>query len=502
MKIEIDKKGLGYALMLAGIAGALFAEAGFIAKEIRRLSDAPSLPPETVVRIQEPADENSFYLEPPTASPRFLSKSEVVKKRDTLVWEKRDFIFADLDAMSVSLYAGGALQNSFPIVAKAEEGSFFAVPGGFYKIQGKAAEHIAKINTGRLAWAVYLYGNYLIHAVSAAPKTAGLAAGVAGRHPGGIQLSPGDAKGLFNFARQGMSVLVSGGAAPEDVAFQYFRKSVLPHSVPEVSAASIIAADLESGEILFEKNKNDAFPIASVTKFITALVAQERMAPAKLLVVGDEALRTYGNAAGLVRGEIFRADELLYGMILPSSNNAAKMFELAVPDFVAHMNEKAKEIGMPRTFFGDSSGLSRENISSAADLFTLLQYLDSANPDILAVSREKSRTVTSQNKLKTHVWTNINWPRGDARFLGGKAGFTDDSLQTMAGIYNVRAAEYGGRKIGIAALGSHDRIRDIRAVINYLEQNYVYGFAVSKGNSKLHPVASGAAVFEAVENLR
>lgn len=501
MEFEVDKKGLRSAAIVAAIAVILLVAGNFAVREGRRMFTAPALPapPEAAAPLEAQIDDNAFYLESSSTKPIFLGAKDLKKKREALVWEKRDFAFADLDAMAMTLYASGTLRSSFPIVAKPSLGSFFAPPDGFYTIQGKATEHISKIDRGRFSWAVYLYGNYLIHAALPASKTAGILGGTASPHAGGIQLASADAKELFAFARDGMPVLVSGSATAQGVSFTYFRKSLLPHSVPEVSAASVLAADLETGEILFEKNKNDAFPIASVSKLVTALVAEERISPSRLLVVGDEALRVYGNAAGLVRGEIFRADELIYAMMLSSSNNAAKMYELAVPGFIGYMNEKAREIGMAHTSFRDSSGLSQDNVSSAQDLFTLLQYLDVKHKEIVDMTRGKSRTAASQNKLKTHVWANINWPREDKRFLGGKAGFTDDSLQTMAGIYTVRASEYGGRKIGIAVLGSRNRISDIRAVIGYLEKNFIYGSAVSKAGGAA-PVVSGAAVYEAVQS--
>ena len=496
MKVEIDVKGLLAAFAMAGIAVLIFAVGDAAIQRRQDAGDSAPPAPESAATAEEPEEENEFYLDPPGDRPVFLSRSDVAKKQSALIWEKRDFVFADLDAMRVILYASGTPRSSLAIAAKPEQGSFFEMPDGFYAIQGKAERHNSKISKAGFPWTVYLYGNYLIHAEVPRQKTAGLLSSASRERVGGIRLASDDAKTLFRFARPVMPILVSGGATPADISFAYFRKTVLPHSVPEVSAASLLAADLETGQILFEKNKNDAFPIASVSKLVTALVALERIPPSRLLVVGSEALREYGNAAGLVKGEIFRADELLYGMMLPSSNNAAKMYELAVPDFIPQMNEKAREIGMAQTRFRDSSGLAQENISSAKDLFTLLQYLDEKHQEILAVTREKSRIASSKNKLKTHAWTNINWPRDDKRFLGGKAGFTDDSLQTMAGIWRVRAAEYGGRKIGIAVLGSRNRISDVRSVIAYLEKNFIYGSAASQAGGA-EPAASGAAASEA-----
>ncbi|TSD03261.1 MAG: D-alanyl-D-alanine carboxypeptidase (penicillin-binding protein 5/6) [Parcubacteria group bacterium Greene0714_36] len=231
---------------------------------------------------------------------------------------------------------------------------------------------------------------------------------------------------------------------------------------------------------------------------MTAVVAMEDIEPKKMLTVTDEALRTYGDSGGLARGETFRSEDLLHGLILPSSNDAAAVFQSALPDFLDRLNEKAREIGMRKTVFEDASGLSGNNMTSAENLFTLLQYINARHPDLLALSREPMATQTSENKKKRHFWTNVNWPRGDARYLGGKAGFTDDSLQTMAGIWSVRVSEYGGRKIAISLLGSRNRVRDVRAVITYLEQDFIYGFAFDTDKSKTKPADRQANIQDAV----
>jgi len=223
---------------------------------------------------------------------------------------------------------------------------------------------------------------------------------------------------------------------------------------------------------------------------MTAAVAIEELEPDKLVSVTDQALATYGDSAGLVRDEVLRAGDLLYALILTSSNDAAAAFREAIPEFLAKLNEKARSLGLYRTFFVDPSGLAPENVTSAGDLFGLLQYLDSQHPEILALSRERVSIRASENNKKRHVWSNINWLAGDPRYLGGKAGFTDDSLQTMAGIWSVRLTEYGGRRIAIAVLGSRNRVRDARAIIDYLEQNFVYGFAAKNAGSQ-HRAAGG-----------
>lgn len=485
MEIEIDKKGLIYAFELVLVAGIIAVSAHFAAREIVAFSVPVPADDILSVPLADAPDENAFYIEPPTASPVFLSAEDIAKKREALIWEGRDFLFVDIDRGMVMRYEAGVAQGEYPIPSSGGGEGFFEVPRGLFAIQGKAERHASQLGRRSFAWVTYLFGNYFIRATDGKPG-------------GGITLHPSHARDIFVHAVEGMPALVSRRDTPEDIAFSYVRKNNLPHRVPEVTAAAALAADLQTGEALFEKNARDAYPTASLTKLMTAVVATEDMEPDALLTVTDEALAAYGDSGGLVRSETFRAADLLYGLILPSSNDAAAVYQLSLPDFLRRINAKANVLGMGRTSFEDASGLSGNNVTSANDLFALLRYINERHPDLLALSREPSVIRQSVNKKKQHVWTNVNWPRGDARYLGGKAGFTDDSLQTMAGVWSVRVSEYGGRKIAVILLGSRNRIRDVRAVIGYLEQDFVYGFAFEPGKQKGKPAEAQANIEQAI----
>lgn len=491
MEIAVDKKGMYSALELCVVAGVIAVSAQFIAREIAAFSEAPPADDISLAPLAPLPDENAFYIEPPTSAPVFLTGEEVQKKYQALVWEGRDFLFVDVDSAVVTRYEGGVAQNEYPVLSSSGGERFFEVPQGLYTVQGKAERHFSQITRQYVPWAVYLFGNYLIRAERTHKSKKS-------QKSSGIQVAASHARELFQYAKEGMPVLVARTDSPTDIHFSYVRKNNLPHRVPEVAAAAALAADVETGEVLFEKNKNDAYPTASLTKLMTAVVAREEMAPRMILTVTDEALGTYGDSGGLVEGETFRAGDLLRGLIIASSNDAAVVYQLAVPDFLARLNEKARAIGLSKTFFEDASGLSGNNVASASDLFTLLQYISGHHPQLLALSREPLATQISENKKKRHFWSNINWPRGDARYIGGKAGFTDDSLQTMAGIWSVRVSEYGGRKIAVVLLGSRNRVRDVRAIINYLEQDFIYGFAFDPGKNKSKPAAAQASIQEAV----
>lgn len=231
---------------------------------------------------------------------------------------------------------------------------------------------------------------------------------------------------------------------------------------------------------------------------MTAVVALENIKEGEIITIDDGTLTTYGNSAGFIKGETFKAVNLLYPLILPSSNDAAKAYELELSNFLELMNKKAAELGMTKTYFADSSGLDQNTASSAADLFKLVQYIYTEHPKILEISKLNEYGAYSENKKKKHAWTNINWPRGDKRFMGGKAGWTEDSLQTMAGIYALRMSEYGGRPMAIITLGARNRINDIKSIINYLEQEFIYGFVLTNESSRRPTPRSGASLHEAV----
>lgn len=471
MKFEVtlDLKRIGYGLVFLTLALTGIGGIGFMMHEIIRLAPAPA--PDSQLLAQKPheeAERETVYLDLPNAKPKFLDRDEILKKRDALIWEKRDFVVADLADMLLTTHQRGIKDESYPIVATGTAGSFFEIPSGLYAVQSKTPMHRSKISNANFPAVLHLFGNYFIHgAVSRAHNSA--------ETTGSVALSPEDARKIFNAVSEGTPVLVFNNTAHAEPEFSYVRKNNLPHRVPEVTAAAVLATDLETGTILFEKNKQDAFPIASVTKLMTAAIATETIPTSTPLTVSQEALNTYGNSAGLTKGEVFSAAKLLYGLILPSSNDAARMYELAKDNFLAAMNQKAEGLGMTHTRYADSSGLSKESISSASDLFKLLRYIADNHPDILEVSRYPQYATVSEAKNIRHVWRNVNWPSGDSRFLGGKAGWTEDSLQTMVGIYGINPSEYGGRRIAVVVLGSRDRVRDTRAIIRYIEQGFIYG---------------------------
>ena len=425
---------------------------------------------------------------------------EAAAKRDSLIAEKSNFLFADLATMSVSLYAKGQKQKTFAILAAGAIGSFFEMPNGFFEIESKEEKHFSDIADVMMPWTMALSGNYVIHGVPVYPNGRPVEAAYRG---GGIRLATADAKELFRTASTTLPVVVAGEESTGEAKGRYFKKissakrEAPSGSLPRLSAASAIAADMETGQILFEKQPDTQHPLASVTKLMTALIAQETIVSSKYITVNETAVNTSGDTGRLRAGDTFQAKDLLYPLILASSNDAATAYAEEVTGFVDLMNQKARTLGLGHTHYKDSSGLTHENVSSARDLLVLLTYINRHQQKLLEISSLPQYAIVADNKL--HSWRNSTWPDNNGVFLGGKFGFTPEARQTLAAIFGVNVSEHGARPIAIILLSSNDRRRDAMLIMNHLRKTFAYAstLAAKTYGPALPVIRAGANVFEA-----
>lgn len=430
----------------------------------------------------------------------YSNREGVLEQRDQFIAEKTDFIFADLNAMQIDLYQGGAIVHSAPIRAKGKVGTFFETPNGFYRIQSKEENHFSSIGEVWMPWSMHFFGNYFIHGWPYYPSGTPVAESYSG---GCIRLGTEDAKILYRMSKNGMAVLTYSGEETPALAdnTRFFRKvegSGRHLAEPKISAPAALAADLDTGQILYERDAKTPYPIASITKLMTALTAVETINRFKVLTIPEDVLvDTLGDSAGLVSGETFRSEDLLYPLILESSNDVAELYRRQAWEFVATMNQKSRAIGMGDTHFVDASGVSPDNVSSPQDLFRLLRYVYSYKKPIFNIAALPSHAATSTNGLKAHMWANVNWPE-DEHFLGGKAGKTTEAHETMLGLFKVKFSEYGDRKIVVIVLGATNRVSDVREITNYLEGNFVYGSVFVEQGVPASPIRSGANIYEAI----
>ncbi len=236
------------------------------------------------------------------------------------------------------------------------------------------------------------------------------------------------------------------------------------------TAKGYYVADMKTGERIMEKNSDQVFPIASVSKLMTAIVAHENMDPQKVVVVSRDSYNAYGSQGELTPGEKIKLGDLMYPLLMESSNDGAEVIAESYgrAEFIALMNKKAAELGMHDTYYEDPSGLDARNKSSAADQFKLLKYIKDKAPFLLDMTRVR------QFAILKHTWFNKNRFLNSELFIGGKNGYIDESLWTTASIFDVTLAKGGKRQIGIVELYSRDREGDAFKIINFLQKNVSY----------------------------
>lgn len=241
---------------------------------------------------------------------------------------------------------------------------------------------------------------------------------------------------------------------------------------PLVTCAAYAIADAETGELLFTKNENEVRDPASITKTMTALLVAElaEKDPSILeetITFTSTADDTPGSTAGVRVGERLSVEETLYGLMLPSGNDAARMLaeyfgERLAPDgssdlapaekFIAAMNARAKELGMENTGYKNPHGLTAKgHVTTAADMIKLgraamrLPVLR----EIVTTRRHVCTLSSVDGYTRNVLWKNSNQLLGIEGFTGIKTGTT-----TPAGACLVSTGERDGKKLVMVTLGS------------------------------------------------
>lgn len=244
----------------------------------------------------------------------------------------------------------------------------------------------------------------------------------------------------------------------------YFLKD--SYILPRTSALSYLVGDITTGDIIISKNPEMVLPIASVSKLVTAIVSKDVLDQHEPITVSRSSVNTYGTTGGLYSGEKILLTDLLYPLLMESSNDGAEVIAEAYgrANFLEKMNEKAQSLLMKDTFFNDPSGLSPENVSTSNDLFMLAKYIQTNHKEIWDITRVREYSI-----LK-HSWTNSNSLSRKTSFLGGKNGYTDEAGRTTVSLFELNI-ENQKRKIAIVLLKSNNRDADADVIIRFLEKN-------------------------------
>lgn len=240
---------------------------------------------------------------------------------------------------------------------------------------------------------------------------------------------------------------------------------------PQVSAQGAVILDSASHVPLFEKNSSLRFSPASTTKIMTALVALEYFTPNDILTIYQTNVK--GSDSGFKSLEKFRFEDLLYAMLLPSSNEATLAIAQNYPGgqeaFVSRMNEKAKSYNLDDTYFEEPIGLLDESdYTTAIDLARLaaIALKDQYFAKVVSTKRWQA-TSLSGNK---YSWSNLNKLLEYPGVTGVKTGFTEGAGQVL--VSSKRTSN--NTELIIVVMQSEDRFGDSEILLNYVENNLTY----------------------------
>ena len=252
-----------------------------------------------------------------------------------------------------------------------------------------------------------------------------------------------------------------------------------------ISAHSYAVMDRDTKELLLAHNLTQERPIASVAKIMTAIVALEQYHTDTQLLVGIEASHTGEAFMGLSEGEVVTVEDLLYGLLLPSGNDAAEVLAAGLrpgdgtnaPDlvvrqrnhFIMQMNQTAEKIGMKDTYFFNPTGLdestrSTSTFSTALDLLALSDYALS-NPVFARIVATDHHTIYYQEgRHKAFDLYNIlQFDRSYPGIRGIKPGVTGFAGETLASYI-----EKNNRRIILILLDSERTRDDAIAIYDFL----------------------------------
>ena len=420
-------------------------------------------------------------------------------------------IYVDLDSMKLSLYKDGALVETVPVVSKGRVGTAWETPPGVYRVETKEENHFSSIGNVWMPSSMQFFGNFFIHGWPYYPGGTPVAQGYSG---GCIRLTSDDAKRVFVFAEKGTPIVISSASSSASAdlvvhsagetsqSFYYVANRAAP---PRISADAYLVADLDSGDILMERNSGKMYAIASITKLITALTSLDAVNQYQAARVSVRAGATHGDFGGLKVGETLTVSTLLYPLLMESSNDAAEVIaeHYGRDRFLSLMNKKAESIGLLNTHFGDPSGLSPENVSTAQDLFTLAQYIYRYKSFVLETTKMAVKKVEAEVPgSRTHTWYNNNYfvVRGDPKYLGGKNGYTDEAGRTLLSLFSLPLSEFEKKHIAVIVLASENREKDAEQLVRYITKNVYYGVSSDIGRVAVKKLSAPLLAEEKGEN--
>lgn len=254
---------------------------------------------------------------------------------------------------------------------------------------------------------------------------------------------------------------------PEPASIPVNISAVMPDEV--ISATAVVVLDVNSGIRMYSRNADLVLSPASTTKILTALVILDKYNLDDVITV--KTVISEGQLMDLVPGEKMTVENLLYGLLIQSGNDAAytlaENYPGGVAEFVRAMNEKAKKIGLKHSSFTNPMGFDDPNHKvTALDLSLLARYA-LQNRIIAKIVAIPQITISDVTHTYFHNLANVNELLGKIPGVGGiKTGWTEEAGENL-----VTLVDRNGHKIILVVLHSANRFSDTENLINWIFNN-------------------------------
>lgn len=257
-------------------------------------------------------------------------------------------------------------------------------------------------------------------------------------------------------------------AIPTPAPYPLNTTGILPGD--EISAYGVYVVDVSSGATLYQKNAEELLAPASTTKLMTAMVSLDEYKPDDIVVVKEATLS--GQIMDLVPGERMTVENLLYGLLIESANDAAYVLAQHHPQgpqgFMNVMNKKAQELSLNKTHFVNPAGFDDvDHNMTAKDLANMARFAIQY-PLIAKIVSVPQITVPDVDYKIFHQLRTTNMLLGKIPGVSGiKTGFTPQAGENL-----VTMVQRDGRKVIIVALRSKDRFSDTELLIQWIFNNH------------------------------
>lgn len=234
----------------------------------------------------------------------------------------------------------------------------------------------------------------------------------------------------------------------------------VPQALPILTTASWGFFDPQNGDILVGQDTEEIRPIASLTKLFTAHAALASGKENDVVTILWSDVLTEGRAGKLSYGDRYTIHELLFPLLIESSNDAGVAIGRTLSSEFLKTNETLiNDLGLRHTMIVDAPGLSSGDVSTVEDLAHFYSYLTKAYPHILDIT---SLPVYVGEKTG---WVNTSPALAYPEYRNGKQGFTPEAGDTFIGAFLIN-----GKEIGLVLLGSSNLEADLKAAIEYLRK--------------------------------